>query len=88
MTLELVFPALGTSLPTDHLYALYAALSRVVPEFHDDDSPLGNREEETAALVADYLRTLGFDDVRTGVAHTGVVAVLRGGRPGPTPTGG
>ena len=40
MTLELVFPALGTSLPTDHLYALYAALSRVVPEFHDDDSPL------------------------------------------------
>ena len=44
---------------------------------------LGNREEETAALVADYLRMLGFDDVRTGVAHTGVVAVLRGGRPGP-----
>jgi amidohydrolase len=44
---------------------------------------LGNRETETAALVADHLRGLGFDEVRTGVAHTGVVGVLRGGRPGP-----
>ena len=44
---------------------------------------LGNREIETAALVADHLRGLGFDDIRTGVAHTGVVAVLRGGKPGP-----
>ena len=44
---------------------------------------LGNREVETAALVADHLRGLGFDDIRTGVAHTGVVAVLRGGKPGP-----
>ena len=40
MTLELVFPALGTSLPTDHAYALYAALSSVVPGFHDEDLPL------------------------------------------------
>lgn len=44
---------------------------------------LGNREFNTAALVADHLRALGFDDVRTGVAHTGVVGLLRGGRPGP-----
>ena len=44
---------------------------------------LGNREFETARLVADHLTVLGIDDVRTGVAHTGVVAVLRGGRPGP-----
>ena len=44
---------------------------------------LGNREFETARLVADHLVGLGFDEVRTGVAHTGVVAVLRGGRPGP-----
>ena len=39
---------------------------------------LGNREVATAALVADYLRAVGFDDVRTGVAHTGVVAVPSG----------
>ena len=43
---------------------------------------LGNREFRTAKLVADHLRALGIE-VQTGVAHTGVVGVLRGGRPGP-----
>jgi amidohydrolase len=43
---------------------------------------LGNRETRTAALVAKQLQSLGLE-VRTGVAHTGVVAVLKGGRPGP-----
>ncbi|MDE2147238.1 MAG: amidohydrolase [Burkholderiales bacterium] len=44
---------------------------------------LGNREFRTAALVAAHLRGLGLDEVRTGVAHTGVVGLLRGGLPGP-----
>ena len=44
---------------------------------------LGNREFNTAALVADHLRALGFDEVHTGIAHTGVVGILRGGLPGP-----
>jgi amidohydrolase len=44
---------------------------------------LSNRETETAALVARELAALGLE-VRTGVARTGIVAVLRGGRPGPT----
>src|SRR3979490_1185063 len=43
---------------------------------------LSNRETRTADLVAQHLRSLGLE-VRTGVAHTGVVGVLRGGRPGP-----
>ncbi len=43
---------------------------------------LGNREHETARLVADHLRGLGME-VRTGVAHTGVLGILVGGRPGP-----
>ena len=43
---------------------------------------LSNREHETAKLVADHLRSLGLD-VRTGIAHTGVVGVLMGGKPGP-----
>jgi amidohydrolase len=43
---------------------------------------LSNRETRTADLVAQHLRALGME-VRTGVAHTGVVGVLRGGRPGP-----
>jgi amidohydrolase len=42
---------------------------------------LGNRETRTAGIVADHLRSLGIE-VKTGVAHTGVVGVLRGGRPG------
>jgi len=43
---------------------------------------LGNRETRTGKLVADRLKALGLD-VRYPVAKTGVVAVLKGGRPGP-----
>ncbi|MDZ5648696.1 amidohydrolase [Nitrospirillum sp. BR 11828] len=43
---------------------------------------LGNQETRTAALVAKHLKSLGLE-VRTGVAKTGVVAVLKGGKPGP-----
>lgn len=42
---------------------------------------LSGFETRTAALVAAHLRTLGME-VRTGVGGTGVVGVLRGGRPG------
>ncbi len=44
---------------------------------------LGNREFETSRLVAAKLETLGFE-VKSGVAKTGVVALLRGTRPGTT----
>ena len=43
---------------------------------------LGNREFRTSKLVAEHLRSLGLE-VQTGVAHTGVVALLRGSKPGP-----
>jgi amidohydrolase len=43
---------------------------------------LSNREVRTGQIVAEHLRALGLE-VRTGVAHNGVVGVLRGGRPGP-----
>ncbi|HEX6065964.1 MAG TPA: amidohydrolase, partial [Longimicrobiales bacterium] len=43
---------------------------------------LGNQEVRTAKLVADHLRKLGME-VRTNVAVTGVIGVLKGGRPGP-----
>ena len=42
---------------------------------------LGNREFRTAKLVADHLTALGIE-VQTGIAHTGVVGILRGGKPG------
>jgi len=42
---------------------------------------LGNRETRTAKLVADRLRELNIE-VKENVAHTGVVGLLRGGKPG------
>jgi len=50
-------------------------------DFHQHPE-LGNRETRTAKLVADQLRKLGLE-VKTGVAHTGVIARLKGGKPGP-----
>lgn len=44
---------------------------------------LSNRETRTARVVAEHLESLELDAVRREVAHTGVVGVLRGGRPGP-----
>lgn len=44
---------------------------------------LGNREHETAKRVAAHLTALGME-VRTGIAHTGVVGILKGGKPGRT----
>src|SRR5947207_38961 len=40
---------------------------------------LGYQEERTAALVAERLRALGLDEVRTGIGGTGVVGLLRAG---------
>ncbi len=45
---------------------------------------LGNREFDTAKKIVARLRELGFEDIQEGVAHTGVVAVLKGDLPGPT----
>ncbi len=42
---------------------------------------LGDQEARTSALVAEHLRGLGLE-VRTGAARTGVIGVLRGGKPG------
>jgi len=51
-------------------------------DFHQNPE-LGNNEVRTAKIVADHLRALGFDEVREKVAHTGVVGILKGGKPGP-----
>ncbi len=51
-------------------------------DFHRNPE-LANREFRTSAKVAEHLRGLGLT-VRTGIAHTGVVAVIEGKLPGPT----
>ena len=79
-----------TDTPTGRLAALIdaaaaAAEARVITWRRDlhQHPELGNREFRTAGLVAEHLRSLGLDEVRTGVAHTGVVGLLRGALPGP-----
>ena len=49
--------------------------------FHEHPE-LSNREFKTSAKIADYLQSLGLA-VQTGVAHTGVVGLLKGANPGP-----
>lgn len=50
--------------------------------FHENPE-LSNREFNTAKKIAEHLKSLGID-VQTGVAKTGVVGILKGGKPGPT----
>ena len=40
MKVDLIFSVAGSRLPTDHAYSLYGALSRIVPTFHEENSPL------------------------------------------------
>jgi amidohydrolase len=67
--------------------AIDAAVARVEPQvitvrrdIHQHPE-LGNREVRTAKIVADKLRALGIE-VEEKVAHTGVIGLLRGGKPG------
>ncbi|GAA4325366.1 M20 family metallopeptidase [Mucilaginibacter gynuensis] len=50
-------------------------------DFHEHPE-LGNRETRTSAIIAKHLESLGIE-VKTGVATTGVVGILKGGKPGP-----
>ncbi len=50
-------------------------------DFHQHPE-LGNREFQTASKIAAHLQSLGMD-VKTGVGKTGVVGLLKGGKPGP-----
>lgn len=50
-------------------------------DFHKNPE-LSNREFRTSAIIAKHLQSLGLD-VKTGVAVTGVVAILKGDKPGP-----
>jgi amidohydrolase len=86
-----IFIALSAFVPTfaiDMSREIDAATAKLVPKLiewrrHIHRYPeLSNREIKTAKYVEEHLRRLGID-VRTGVAKTGVVGVLKGGLPGP-----
>jgi len=70
---------------TDDLAQAIDAVQPNVLEWRRDihqHPELSNREFRTAGLVAAHLESLGIETT-TGVAHTGVVGILRGGKPGP-----
>ena len=72
-----------------HQDAVAAIVERILPgivetRHHLHQNPeLSGQEQATSAFVAERLRTLGLDDVQTGVAGHGVTAVLRGQKDGP-----
>jgi amidohydrolase len=75
----------AAQIPTGEIDRRAALVNARVVEWRRDihEHPeLGLSEVRTAKLVADHLRSLGIE-VQTGVGVTGVVGVLKGGRPGP-----
>ncbi len=78
-------PAAGQSAEQRAVQAAEALRPKLVETRRDFavHPELSNREERTARVLAERLRALGFTDIKTGVARHGVVALLKGGRPGP-----
>lgn len=86
LSVFLFFPGLATAqVAPERLDELAAAAQPQVVEwrrwFHQNPE-LGNREFKTSARIAEILRGMGLEP-RTGIAHTGIVAMIEGGRPGP-----
>lgn len=82
LALSALVPAAALEPPSaDELAAILPAIVELRHAIHAHPE-LGYEEVETARRVAEHLRALGLE-VRTGVAKTGVVAKLVGGRPGP-----
>ena len=79
-----------TSFATDMSRDIDAAAQKVLPQviewrrFIHQNPELSNREFKTAKFVEEKLRSFGNIEVRTGIAKTGVVGILKGVQPGPT----
>ena len=83
-----VFYVCNSAFSVDLTADIDAATAKVMPQvvewrrFLHQHPELSNREVKTAKMVEDQLRKLGLE-VRTGIAKTGVVGILKGGLPGP-----
>jgi len=85
--LLLFFPMVAKAQTTDFMIAknVKDVMPKVIEwrrHFHQNPE-LSTREYKTSAFVADYLKSLGLE-VKYPFAKTGIVAILKGGRPGPT----
>ena len=76
--------ASAQDLPKNYVPLLKAVEPELISwrrHFHENPE-LSNREFNTGKYIAEYLKTLGIE-VRYPVAKTGVMAILKGGKPGP-----
>ena len=85
--LLLFFPMVAKAQTTDVMIAknVKDVMPKVIEwrrHFHQNPE-LSTREYKTSAFVSDYLKSLGLE-VKYPFAKTGIVAILKGGRPGPT----
>lgn len=84
VVLSLFAPTLAVDMSAE----IDAATAKVMPQviewrrYIHEHPELSNREVNTAKLVAEKLRGWGLE-VKTGIAKTGVVGILKGGQPGP-----
>ncbi len=84
----IVFCLFNSAFAVDMSAEINAATAKILPQvvewrrFIHQHPELGNREFNTSKLVAEQLRKLGIE-VKTGIAKTGVVGILKGGQPGP-----
>ena len=84
----IVFCLFNSAFAVDMSAEINAATAKIMPQvvewrrFIHQHPELGNREFNTSKLVAEQLRKLGIE-VKTGIAKTGVVGILKGGQPGP-----
>jgi amidohydrolase len=80
-----VFPAAQAGITPDEIDAAAADVQPQVVEwrrwFHQNPE-LSNREFSTSARIIEILRDMGLEP-RTGIAHTGITAIIEGGKPGP-----
>jgi len=82
--LALVLGAFSMQAQGPNLSKDYEAIESKVIDWRRDihqNPELGNREFKTAEKIAKHLESLGIE-VQTGVAHTGVVGLLKGDMPG------
>jgi amidohydrolase len=85
LALALSLPAQAETAQRPEVAAAAKQLQQQVVDWRRDfhqHPELSNREERTAKVVADELRRMGLQP-KTGIAHHGVVAIIKGGKPGP-----
>ncbi len=85
ITIILILISLAINAQTNNTSNLIDNIEPKVIEWRRDfhqNPELSNREFETSKKIAAHLKSLGME-VQTGIAHTGVVGILKGSKPGP-----